>query len=188
MNSLCCHVTHLKGLLLCKPQKRMADWLRRLAIVRQCECRYAIRVIRILILPLSIAAAALAQFLGYTGNCSEGSTDGWLAGAMTSLPFFGTILLLALASILLRGSKRPRLDKLAFGLVAAGCLALVLGNLVLLSTVFLHGENLCGAEFGAAGREDYTIAVVYGLVPLLVGMLALFAARRVRPFAEPGTE
>jgi hypothetical protein len=126
----------------------------------------------------------LAQFIGYTGTCTQGSTDSWLAGAVTSLPFFVIILILAVTRILLPHAARPRLESIAFAVVAAGSIALLLGNFDLLNTVIIQGSSPCGADFGAAVREDYTIAVIYGLAPLLAAILSIVALRRSRASSQ----
>ena len=136
-------------------------------------------------MPISIIAAIFAQAVGHAGSCTQGSSDSWLAGATASLPFFLIIVMLGLATLLHGSAKRPKLERLAYAIVMLGAVGLLLANLGMLKTVVVEGSSICGAEFGSAAREDLTIAVVYGLVPLLAAIISFLAYRRIALVEPP---
>ena len=135
-------------------------------------------MIRILLLPLSIIAIILAQLVGHSDSCTQGSGDGWLAGAAVSMPFIIIIAIFTVATIAFGPGRRRRLELIAFAVVALGAAGLLLVNAGLLHRILLLGLTACEPDYGPATREDMTVAVVYGLLPFITMLLSLIALRR----------
>lgn len=141
-------------------------------------------MMRVILLPFLGLLAATMQSIGKQGTCSHGDNGTLLVATLISLPFLVTVIGLVSVTAFSRQVSRSISMAIACVIVLAAMAWLLFDNFGLLQNIVWNKYTACGPDQGPRSREDFTIAFVYGLLPLGALITTVFVLCRMIMFSN----